>query len=109
MCIRLHVCQLQNVVELKSRTLFPKKTLATGCTIDNPESLADVSPCSTPVSNHALTTYEKLCLSSARLKDLSKAFGQSRGYQASTARRTIQILNNSMKENCDGNKEEVKP
>ena len=88
----------------------PKKTrLATGCIIDNPGSLADISPCSTPASNHTLVTHTKLCLPSARLKDLSKAFGQSRSYQASTARRTIQVLNQSIKENNDDSKEEVKP
>ena len=43
--VRLHVCQMKNVLELTPRYLFPKKTrLATGCVIDNPGSFADISP-----------------------------------------------------------------
>ena len=46
---------------------------------------------------------------STRLKDLSKALGESRAHQASTARRTTQVLSQSKKENSDGSKEEAKP
>ena len=73
---RLRVCQMQSVLELTPLHLFPKKArLATVRAIENPGSLASVSPRSVLASNRALATNAELCLPSARLKDLSKVFG----------------------------------
>ena len=90
-CNDLEVACLSNAksVRVDTRYLFPEKTrLATGCAIDNPGLLADMPLCSAPASNHTLATHAKLRLPSTRLKDLSEAFGQSRGHQASTTMRT---------------------